>query len=375
MMNRRALLRSLCLGGGRASSLVVVFLRGGADGLNLVVPREEKNYFFYRPTLAVRDSLPLDGPFGLHPSLGALQPLFQEGRLAIVHAVGSDDDTRSHFEAQDLMERAGRPGDGVSGGWLARHLRSRPGGTGALSAVALGRTMPESLRGAPSACTMESIEEVSLPEAGPAFTRALRVLYESEPSGVGKAGRATFRLLERLHAARGAARSEAAYPEGEFGRGLSEIARLIRAEVGLDAACMDYGGWDTHFVQNAGFAAHVKTLGEGLAAFAADLGSRMERTLVVVLTEFGRRAYENGTLGTDHGRASVMFAMGGRIRGGRVITEWPGLEGGLLDGPGDLKVTIDYRDVLGELLERELGNPKLDAVFPGHRPRFRGLVG
>jgi len=374
MMSRRSLLQSLFFGGRSAPSLVVVFLRGGADGLNLVVPKEDRNYYFYRPTIAIRDPLRLDDQFGFHPAFKSLQPYFADGRLALVHAAGSDDDTRSHFEAQDLMEHAGRASEGVSGGWLARHLRSRGGATAPLAAISLTRTMPESLRGAPGACAMESVEEVALPEAGPGFTNALRVLYEAEGSGVGRAGRATFQVLERLNAAREAKRTSERYPSGEFGRSLGEVARLLKADAGLEVACVDYGGWDTHFVQSAGFTEHVKELSDGLSAFAADLGARLERTMVVVLTEFGRRAYENGTFGTDHGRASVMFAMGGPIRGGRVITEWPGLGGDDLEGPGDLRVTIDYRDVLGELLARGVGNPALDRVFPGHVMKFRGLI-
>lgn len=375
MMNRRTFLQSVFLGGSSAPSLVVVFLRGGADGLNLVVPKEERNYYVYRPTLAVRNSLRLDDRFGFHPAFKSLLPLFAEGRLAIAHAAGSDDDTRSHFEAQDLMERAGRPHEGASGGWLARHLRSRKGGTAPLSAIALSRTMPESLRGAPSACAMESVEEVALPEAGPGFSRALRILYDAEGTDVGRAGRATFGVMERLNGAREAKRTAERYPDGDFGRSLGEVARLLKADVGLEVACIDYGGWDTHFVQDAGFAEHVKELSDSLAAFAADLGDRLDRTMVVALTEFGRRAYENGTLGTDHGRASVMFAMGGPVRGGRVITEWPGLGRDALEGPGDLRVTIDYRDVLAELLAKGVGNASLDRVFPGYSPRFRGMIG
>ncbi len=374
MISRRSLLQSLFFSGRSAPSLVVVFLRGGADGLNLVVPKEERDYYFYRPTLAIRDTLPLDGRFGFHPAFGSLHPAFLDGRLAIVHAAGSDDDTRSHFEAQDLMERAGRPTEGAAGGWLARHLRCRRGPGAPLSAVSLSRTLPESLRGAPSACAMGSVEEVALPEAGAGFTQALRVLYEAEGSGVGRAGRATFQLMERLNAAREAKRSAEKYPEGEFGRSLGEVARLLKADVGLEVACVDYGGWDTHFVQAAGFTEHVRELSDGLSAFAADLGGRLDRTMVVVLTEFGRRAYENGTFGTDHGRASVMFAMGGPVRGGRVITDWPGLGGEDLEGPGDLRVTIDYRDVLGELLAKGAGNGALDRVFPGHAVKFRGLI-
>ena len=372
MMSRRTVLKTLAFGNTGTPALVVVFLRGGADGLSLVPPRDEKAYVELRPTLAIRDPLPLDDRFGLHRALEPLHRWYADGRLAVVHAVGSDDETRSHFEAQDLMERAGRPEEGVSGGWLGRHLRSKPGSRGPVSAVALSPTLPESLRGAPSACAMTSIEEVALREATPDFTQALRVLYAAEGSGAGRTGEATFRLMERLQEARRAAPPEG-YPTSDFGRQLREVARLLKADVGLEAACLDFGGWDTHFTQAPAFGGLAGELAGGLAAFAADLGPALDRTTIVVMTEFGRRAYENATLGTDHGRASVMFALGGGVRGGRVIAEWPGLSGNALAGPGDLEVTIDYRDVLGEILRRGAGNPNVADVFPGAALRDRGL--
>ncbi len=359
--------------GGSDAAVVAVFLRGGADGLNLVVPTFEKEYYALRPTLALKKTLPLDERFGLHPSLEPIHGAFKDGRLAIVHAAGSDDDTRSHFEAQDLMERAGHPEQGAAGGWLARHLRTKPGSRGAVAAVAIGPTLPESLRGAPGACALESIEQVALPEASPAFTSALEVLYAADGSGPGKAGQATFRLLERITRAKEAARPES-YPDTGFGGALREVARLLKADAGLEAACVDLGGWDTHFGQAAGFEGLAAELAGGLAAFSKDLGARMERTAVVVMTEFGRRSYENATFGTDHGRASVMFALGGPVRGGRVIADWPGLGGDRLEGPGDLAVTIDYRDVLAELVEKALGNPRAADVFPGFTPTLRGLT-
>lgn len=371
MNTRRGFLRSLLFGGSDIS-VVTVFLRGGADGLNLVVPTFEKDYYRLRPTLAVRKTLTLDERFGLHPALEPFHALYRDARLAIVHAVGSDDDTRSHFEAQDLMERAGRPERGAAGGWLARHLRTKPGSRGAISAVSIGPTLPESLRGAPGACALLSIEQVALPEASPAFTQALEVLYAADGSGPGKAGQATFRLLERINRAKAAAAG--GYPDTGFGHSLREVSRLLKADAGLEAACLDLNGWDTHFGQSATFEGLAGELAGGLAAFVKDLGARMERTVVVVMTEFGRRSYENATFGTDHGRGSVMFAVGGPVRGGRVITEWPGLGEDVLEGPGDLAVTIDYRDVLAEIVEKALGNPRAADVFAGYRPAFRGLT-
>lgn len=363
---RRALLKSLVFGGG-SPSLVVVFLRGGVDGLNLVIPHFESEYYAIRPTLALKDTIKLDDRFGFNVNLRPLDPLYREGRLAVVHAVGSDDTTRSHFEAQDLMERAG-----ASGGWVGRYLRARKGEVGALSAVSITPTLPESLRGAPSAAAMESIEEAALPDASDAFTKSLRVLYESDGSAVGRAGLTTLEVLDKVNRMKSAPMAEM-YPDTGFGRRMREVARLLKADVGLEVACLEVGGWDTHYVQAPLLTSLASELSGGLAAFAKDLGSRMDRTMVVAMTEFGRRSYENGTFGTDHGRASVMFAMGGPVHGGRVITDWPGLGKEDLDG-GDLKVTIDYRDILGEVVSRGLGHEDLTAVFPGTKPRFHGLM-
>jgi uncharacterized protein (DUF1501 family) len=367
-MNRRALLKSLFFGSGGSPALVVVFLRGGADGLSMVVPHFESEYYRLRPTLAQKDFLKLDERFGLNSAFKPLEPFFD--RLAVVHAVGSDDATRSHFEAQDLMEHAGHPEEGVSGGWLARHLRAKVGTRGAIASVSIAPTLPESLRGAPSACAIESIDEVALRSPTPAFTEALRVLYQSDASAMGRVARSTFALLERVNSLRDA-RAET-YPSTQFGRALAEIARLLKADVGLEVACVDLGGWDTHFVQGAVLSSNIAELAGGLAAFAKDLGPRLDDAIVVVMTEFGRRAYENESLGTDHGRASVMFAMGGSVKGGRVIADWPGLKS--LEGPGDLRVTIDYRDILAEIVERGLGNSRVDKVFPGYIPKRRGLI-
>jgi uncharacterized protein (DUF1501 family) len=379
--DRRTFLRRLFFappGAPDRRTLVVVFLRGGADGLNMVVPHFEKAYYSMRPTLSIakRDTLDLDGRFGFHREFAPLLPLFSERRLAVVHAVGSDDDTRSHFEAQDLMERAGRFQDGTSGGWLARHLRARAGAPpAAVAAIAMSTFVPESLRGGPAAA-IASLEDLSV--GGRNFEPlrgALRTLYAGSEDPIEAAGRDTLDVMDRL---RGLEASKAGdYPDGAFGHGLAQVAALIRAQVGLEVATVDLDGWDTHFTQGAAsglLAGKIRELASGLAAFAKDLGEDLDRALVVVQTEFGRRAYENASFGTDHGRGSVMLALGGGVAGGRVVTDWPGLEGDALEGPGDLPVTIDYRDVLGEILSRSLGNAALDRVFPGFEPRFRGVI-
>ncbi len=377
--------------------LVCVFLRGGADGLNLVVPFGDPAYYTHRPTLSIPrpdhkggaeqkggKAIELTDFFGLHPTLEPLHEIYRRGELLAVHAVGSDDQTRSHFEAQDLMERAASLDTGVSGGWLARHLRSRPGpAPAALAALAIGPTIPESLRGAPGASAVDSLEEFQIGGRADSSDRlrgALADLYGGTEQGVAGVGRETLQVLEtvdRLRKEPYQPAHGAEYPNGNFGRALREVARIIKAQVGLEVACVDLGGWDTHFVQGvtSGLLAGLATeLANGLAAFHKDLGDSMKRVSVVCMTEFGRRSYENVSLGTDHGRGSVMFLMGGGIHGGRVLADWPGLEGDHLEGPGDLRVTTDYRVVLAEVLERRLGNDKHDKVFPGLQPVYKGVA-
>lgn len=411
--SRRALLRMLV--GGDATTrdtLVVVFLRGAADALSMVAPWHERAYYDARPNLSIarpddagtdaaarlRD---LDGRFGFHPAMDPLLPFWKDGLLGVVHAAGSDDSTRSHFEAQDLMEH-GRSeaggGAGVGGGWLGRHLRLRPGPQPtALSAIALGAAMPESLRGAPAAAAVTSISEFRLgsgpttddasPPPGleprdPAAARrdapmgtrlapALARLYAGD-SPLARAGRDTLAVLaavERLRAEAYEPRHGASYPGTGFGRALQEVARLARADIGLEVACLDVDGWDTHFVQGTTgglVAGRIGELAGGVAAFLTDLKDRMDRTTVVVMSEFGRRLAENSSFGTDHGRGGVMLLAGGAIAGGTVHGEWPGLAPDELEDGLDLRVTTDYRTVLGEVLARRCGQARHAGVFPGH---------
>ena len=378
----------------RRPMLVCVYLRGAADALSLVVPYAEERYHALRPTLAIARpddrrakkgdrALDLDGQFGLHPSMGALLPLFHAKELAIVHAVGSDDQTRSHFEAQDRMEHAGAKDQPAGSGWIARHLRSRPGARAAsLSAVALGTSVPESLRGVPVAVLQSASEYRLGPSRDDAFAAALAKLYapSNEPAlpfdpDLRDAGREAITTLERLRVLEGESPRGPKYPEGQLGDGLREIARLARADLGVEVACVDYDGWDTHFVQSQLLPDLAGKLGAALHAFREDLGDVMEHVLVVCMTEFGRRAYENASLGTDHGRGGVMFLLGGGVRGGRVLTEWPGLSEEKLEPPGDLAVTIDYREILSEIVRSRLANPNDAQVFPSIGARSWGLFG
>ena len=348
-------------------TLVVVFLRGGADGLTLVVPTEDDNYHRARPRLALKkkDTINLDGNFGLNPHLAPLEAAWKEGDLAIIHAAGCEDTTRSHFEAQDLMEHGGF----VAGGWLARFLRARGPSLSPLSAVALSPTMPEVLSGAPSASAFQRIEEFSIGrKTTPNFPRELRRLYELETGPLRLAAENTFAAIGRIEAidTKAAPANGATYEEKDsFHQGLRQTAQLIRADVGLDAASVDLNGWDTHFTQDIVIDSNIKSLGSGLAAFRRDMGARMATTTVVVMTEFGRRLGENTSLGTDHGRGSVMFAMGGGVRGGKMLGTWNGLTRELLDDPGDLPVWNNYRDVLAPILKRHGATAEgMGKIFP-----------
>ncbi len=396
--DRRAFLRGLFFGPPAAPSgapLVVVFLRGALDGLNTVVPWRDDDYRRLRPSLALpapdplapagSTVLDLDGTFGLHPALEPLLPLYREGRMAVVHAVGSDDRTRSHFEAQDQVEHGAATGQVLSGGWIGRHLRSRAADAApALQALAFGETIPESLRGAPAAGAIRSLEEVRIASGsgdGPGIEAALEALHAGDGGLLCVSGRETLSLLRRVQrlGAEGPGHG-AVYPEDDFGRALAQAARLLRAGVGLEAACLDLGGFDTHFGQGAlgdglagGLAEPLRSLGGGLAAFARDLGPRFDETVVVVLSEFGRRAYENTALGTDHGSGGVMLLLGGGLRGGRVHGRWPGLAPGALYEESDLRVTTDYRAVLAEVLVRRCACPSVEGVFPGWKGEFPGV--
>lgn len=398
--SRRAFLQMMVGGDAtRRDTLVVVFLRGAADALTMVAPHFEQRYYDARLNLSIarpddtsasaatrlRD---LDGRFGFHPAMDPLLPFFQEQTLGVIHACGSNDSTRSHFEAQDLMEHGlGEEGRsaGVGGGWIGRHLRRRPGPQPtALSAIALGPNMPESLRGAPAAAAVSSINEFRLGgtgtqgSMGARLSPALARLYRGR-GPLARAGRDTLGVLgaiERLRSETYAPKHGAVYPTTAFGGALQEVARLTRADVGLETACIDVGGWDTHFVQGTLtglLAGRLTELAGGLGAFLTDLRDRLDRTTVVVMSEFGRRLQENSSFGTDHGRGGVMLLAGAHIAGGKVHGRWPGLAPDQLEDGLDLAVTTDYRNVLGEVLARRCTQRDHGAVFPGHTLKPIGI--
>ncbi len=369
-------------------TLVVLFLRGGADCMSLFVPFAEDAYHRERPNLAFSPSksLRLDDRFALNPMLAPLMPAHKEGKLAVVHAVGSDDKTRSHFEAMSAMERGlANDGAGPTNGWLARYLSvTEAEGDSPLRAVALSSVMPNSLRGATHAVAMETIDEFKLETFGVDSNQAFKSLtglYAMHGDEVAQAGQDTLSVLDTLRKLDKSAEktlNEAKYPNTDLGESLRQTAMLIRADVGLEVAAMDMGGWDTHVAQGTTgglIAGLVTNLGASVSAFAQDLGERMNSVTLVVMTEFGRRLRENNGFGTDHGRAGAMVVLGGGVRGGRVVAKWPGLEASQLDDVGDLRVTTDYRDVLSEVLSRRMGVQKPNEVFEGYTPKPVGLFG
>jgi uncharacterized protein (DUF1501 family) len=357
-------------------AVVAVFLRGGADGLSLIPPVGDDDYHRERPRLAVSpaEALRLDGLFGFHPALRGLERLFAEGVLTVVPACGSDDDTRSHFEAQDLMEQGGRS---QGGGWLGRFLRQGRGpmpldarreaedqAAGALTAVAFGPSLPLSLLGGPGAVALRSIDELSLGASQGPMTAPLGQLYDDDPL-LGPSAREALRALDtvaRLRAEPYRPAPGALYGEDDLSLGLRLVAQLVKSNLGLRAASVDLPGWDSHALQAQVMEPLMRSLATGLVAFATDLGPLLSRTSVVVMTEFGRRVGENSALGTDHGRGSAMLVMGGRTTGG-VRGRWPGLAPARLEGPGDVPVATDYRDVLASVLARH--GACGDTVFPG----------
>jgi uncharacterized protein (DUF1501 family) len=397
--SRRSFVRKIFLGAKsflpavEAHTLVCIFLRGGADTLNLVVPYGDDDYYRLRPTLSIarpssgnkESAIKLDDFYGFHPKLEPLYSVFEEGRLGIVQAVGSDNLTGSHFEAQDQIEHGESYGKTIGGGWLGRHLRFRAGAESSpLSAVAIGPTITESLRGAPSASAINSLDEVHIDSPSGDQQRIMQTLssmYSAEVGLLSQPGKVTLDLLKRVESIKSRDYKTAdgvAYPDDEFGRGLREIARLVKADIGLEAACIDLGGWDTHFFQGTteGLqATSIDQLGRGLAAFDADLVNHRDRVTTIVMTEFGRRIYENGSLGTDHGRGFALMAIGNRIDGGKIHGHWPGLAEADKEilGPGGLKVVYDYRSVLAELLAGIMRSD-VSKVFPDFEPQTVSLV-
>ncbi len=373
---------------GRPKVLVAIFQRGAVDGLSMIVPHGDPDYYGARGSIAIARpargaadaTVDLDGFFGLHPSLAPLKPLWDDRRLAVVHACGSPDTTRSHFDAQDYME-SGTPGvKSTPDGWLARGLAAMPAPEPAspFRAVSLGAALPRILRGDVGAVAMSSVADFDVKDGGgaalagrPGARQGFESLYEK---GVRDllygTGRETFEAVKMLKAAapqRLSPANGAVYPRGRFGDSLRQIAQLIRADVGLEVAFADVGGWDTHAGQGnerGQLAARLREFGEGLAALDRDLGARTSDVVVLTMSEFGRTVRENGNRGTDHGHATAMLVLGGGVKGGRVYGRWPGLRREQLFEGRDLAVTTDFRGLFTEVAVRHLGAPA-GPLFPG----------
>jgi uncharacterized protein (DUF1501 family) len=370
------------LGAAESSSgnrrLVVIFQRGAADGLNIVIPHGEQAYYAMRPSINIprQQLIDLNGFFGLHPSLAPLKPLWDQKHLAIVHAAGSPDQTRSHFDAQDYME-SGTPGVKSTGdGWLNRTLQSdRNTSDSPFRAVAMGTSLPRILSGKAPAVAVNSVNGFAIAGGNPAAVpigNTFEAMYaESVDSVLHGTGRETFDAVKMLKSAdpqKYTPAAGASYPNGRFGDSLRQTAQLIKSNVGVQIAFADIGGWDHHVNEGAGegqLANVLRDFSQSLAAFWVDLGNLAGDTVVVTMSEFGRTARENGNRGTDHGHANVMFVFGGPVRGGRVYGLWPGLGPTQLHDGRDLALTTDFRTVLGESVARHLGNHNLNSVFPG----------
>lgn len=358
--------------------LVVIFQRGAADGLNIVVPYREPNYYALRPDIAIqqKDVLDLDGRFGLHPAMQALLPLYRQGHLAAIHAVGSPDTTRSHFDAQDYME-SGTPGvKSTQDGWLNRALQSeRIENATAFRAIALGAQVPRTLQGKLPAVAIGNVNDFNVGghSANPTpVSNAFQQMYGGSTDRVLHAeGNETFeamRMLKSVDPMHYQPAPGVVYPNTAFANNMKQVVQLMKANLGVEAAFADIGDWDTHQGQGSTqgrLANRLREFSEAIAAFWKDMGQDAEHVTLVTMSEFGRTAKQNGTGGTDHGHGNVMFVLGGGIRGGQVYGRWPGLAPEQLNEGRDLAVTTDFRQVLGELSARTLGVRDLGKIFPG----------
>jgi uncharacterized protein (DUF1501 family) len=382
---------------GRRKILVTIFQRGAMDGLNAVVPYGEQAYYNLRPSIAVprpktgdaTTVIDLDGFFGLNPALVAFKPLYDSGEVAIIHAAGSPDNTRSHFDAQDYME-AGTPGvKSTTDGWLNRYLQAKPDPKASpFRAVAMGANLPRTMQGKAGTIAMNSINDFAIRAGGGEMGQAVQGGFEAMYAqtvndalrGTGKETFEAVKMLKQVNPGQYKPAPDVVYPRGQFGDRLRQIAQLVKSDIGLEVAFTDIGGWDTHANQGAGQGQLPNRLTEfanGISALYADLKDRADEVVILTMTEFGRTAKENGNRGTDHGHASAMFALGGSVKGGKVYGKWPGLKTNELYEARDLAVTTDFRDVFAELAKNHLGATNLNTIFPGFQvnpANFKGLI-
>jgi uncharacterized protein (DUF1501 family) len=374
---------------------VVLFQRGAADGLNIVVPFGEPNYYRLRPSIAIPQprrggndaAIDLDGFFGLHPSLAPLEPLYHHNQLAIVHAAGSPDPTRSHFDAQDFME-SGTPGvKATEDGWLNRAIEAIPEENASpFRAVAMGPNLPRMLQGSASAIALPDLRQFKVMPQSAASAAAVQGGFEAMYAqtvdhalhGTGTETFEAIDMLRKVDPGKYKPQNGAQYPTSRLGQSLQQIGQLLKANIGVEVLFVDCGGWDNH-VNEGGVQGQLsnllKDLGAGLAAFHQDMGDRMQDVVVVSMSEFGRTAKENGNRGTDHGHANCMFVMGGNMKGGKVCGRWPGLSDHQLNEGRDLALTTDFRLVVGEILTRHLAVTDLRRCFRASMPILKNSLG
>ena len=378
--------------GARKKLLIAIFQRGAVDGLNMVVPFGEADYYRVRPSIAIGrpgqdgGALDLDGFFGLHPRMAPLRPLWDEGHLAVVHASGSHDVTRSHFDAQDYMESATPGVKSTRDGWLNRYLQAIDGERNPLRGVSLTRQMPRALQGPAPSVAMGSLASFDIhadASAKASFESAYQTAADQVLNGTASEAFDAMRTLSRRTTGAGARPANGAvYPRSPFGQALQEIASLARADVGLEVAFAESTNWDHHVNEGAAtgqMANRLDDFSQGIAALARDLGDRMADTVILTMSEFGRAVAENGSRGTDHGHGNAMLLIGGSVRGGKVHGDWPGLGPEQRFEGRDLAVTTDFRDVFAEVVVRHLGaTPETAArVFPGYALKtsaFKGVL-
>ena len=382
--------------GSKRKTLIAIFQRGAVDGLNMVVPYGESSYYDLRPNIAIpkpnggtEAAIDLDGYFGLHPSLSPFKPLWDSKRLAIVHASGSPDNTRSHFDAQDYMESATPGVKSTQDGWLNRYLQVKPDSQKSLfRAVSMTQNMPRAMQGRASTLAISNLADFNIRagQSSASVQGGFEAMYDDKlvndaVRGTGKETFEAINYLKQVNPAQYKPENGANYPQNQFGNSLRQIAQLIKAGVGLEVAFTDVGGWDTHVNegnQQGQLSNLLRNFGLAIAALHMDLGQRMDDVVILTMSEFGRTARENGNRGTDHGHANAMFVLGNSVRGGKVYGDWPGLKSSQLYEGRDLALTTDFRDVFGEVAQKHLAASNLKAIFPGHGGgalKFRGFLG
>ena len=369
---------------GRRKTVIAIFQRGAVDGLNMIVPYGERAYYDLRPNIAISKpqagnaeaALDLDGFFGLHPAMSSLKPFWERKQLAIVHASGSPDNTRSHFDAQDYMESATPGRKGTPDGWLNRYLQSKDDSQRSVfRAVSLTQLMPRILQGKAATLAISNLNDFTI-RAGSSSANVqggFEEIYSQSVNdllgGTGKETFAAVNYLKKVNPSQYKPENGAVYPRTAFGNSLLQIGQLVKAQVGLEVAFTDIGGWDTHVNQGNArgqLALRLQDFSNGIAALATDLGKRMDDVLILTMSEFGRTVRENGNRGTDHGHANAMLLIGNSVRGGQVHGKWPGLRSYQLYEGRDLDLTTDFRDVFAQVAQKHLGTTNVRAVFPGY---------